>query len=150
MQASIDSLPWVANLALGVVGASLVLGLLHRFFSGWGELAAAYRATSSFQGTPVAWRRLELGFSRVLFYPSRVAANRSGLYITAFPLFRPFNPPLFIPWGDLTFQEVRSHTSLPVRVRFRRAPSAYLVITERLASSIALAAGGAFPGITVA
>jgi hypothetical protein len=45
---------------------------------------------------------------------------------------------------------VRSHTSLPVRVRFRRAPTAYLVISERLASDITLAAGGSFPGVSVA
>jgi hypothetical protein len=127
--------------------------------SGWGELAAAYRTTSSFQGTPVAWLggslllrlgEFTLGFSSILPWPRRVAADRSGLYITAFPLFRPFNPPLFVPWADVSFHEVRSHTSLPVRVRFRRAPTAYLVISERLASDITLAAGGSFPGVSVA
>ena len=135
----------------------LFLGWLHRFLSGWGELAAAYRTTSSFQGTPVSWLffdavrgRFTLGFSRILNWPTRLAADRSGLYITAFPLFRPFNPPLFVPWADLTFHEVRSHTSAPVRVRLRHAPTTYLVISERLASDIALAAGGSFPGVSVA
>jgi hypothetical protein len=133
-----------------VLGAILVFGWLHRFFSGWNELASAYRTTSSFRGTPVAWHKLTLGASRVLNFPSRLAADRSGLYITAFPLFRPFNPPLFVPWNDLSFREVRSHTSLPVRVHFQRAPGAHLVITEALASRIALASGGSFPGVTVA
>jgi len=150
VQASIDSLPWPVNLALALLGVGFVFGLLHRFLSGWGELASAYRSRSSSRGTPVAWRWLELGLSRLLGFPSLVSADRSGLYISAFPLLRPFNPPLFIPWADLSFHEIRSHTSLPVRVRFRRAPTAYLVISERLTGSIALAAGGAFPGVAVA
>jgi hypothetical protein len=124
---------------------------------GWGELAAAYRTTSSFQGTPVAWlggdlrlRKFTLGFSSILNWPIRVAADRAGLYITAFPLLRPFNPPLFMPWADLSFHEVRSHTSYPVRVLFRRASTSYLVISEQLAADIAAAAGGSFPGVSVA
>jgi hypothetical protein len=74
---------------------------------GWTALAAQYGTD---QAPPADRRRLVSGLVGCAQYRSCLVVGSSsssseGLYLAVFPLFRPFHPPLLIPWTALTLQE---------------------------------------------
>lgn len=84
-----------------------ILALLF-FFSrsnGWHHLAKYYPTRNPYQGK---WIGSDLDEMEVQFNHSkavnaiRLGADSQGLYLSAWIGFRPFHPPLFIPWSDVT------------------------------------------------
>ena len=78
----------------GVVGPISLIG-------GWSSLARRFRYDSP---PPGGRRRSSLsacvGWSNYKFTLNVTTANE-GLYLTVHPLFRPFHPPLLIPWAEV-------------------------------------------------
>jgi hypothetical protein len=77
------------------------------WMSGWHALAQRYRCEQEFVGERWRFRsgrmRWNTRFGNVL----TLGANRDGLYMAVFFLFRAGQPPLFIPWSEITVSERR-------------------------------------------
>jgi hypothetical protein len=77
------------------------------WMSGWRALARRYRCEQEFEGE--RWRfqsgrmRWNTRYGSIL----TVGANREGLYLAVLFLFRLGQPPLFLPWSEITASERR-------------------------------------------
>jgi hypothetical protein len=74
-----------------------------------------------------------------------VGATPRGLYLAALFIFRIGHPPLFMPWTDISIGEQRGWWFNYVVLRFRRAPSIPLQVSEQLGRCLADRAGPAWP-----
>ncbi len=77
-----------------------VLALLS-MLSGWRSLGERFRA----EGPPPEGRQwLVSGSVGWIDFSGSLVVGRSeaGLHLAAFPLFRPFHPPLLVPWSAIT------------------------------------------------
>ena len=87
----------------------VVLYFLSRV-TGWHELAKYYPARNPYQGK---WIGHDLDEVEVRFSSStgvnsiRLGADAQGLYISMWIGYRPFHPPLFIPWSDVTAVRIK-------------------------------------------
>lgn len=133
-------------LVLFVVALWFVVGIAVSFLSGWAELARIYRLAGEFSGN--RWRlqsgqmRLLMGYNNCL----TVGANRQGLHVATFFLFRAGHPPLFIPWSDISVRKGKSLWLKWSEFRFRQAPSVWVRLNERLSKRIEDSTGPAWPG----
>ncbi len=78
------------------------------WISGWHRLAQRFRWEQNFDGQ--RWR-LQSGSMRLGAHYNGVltmGANRDGIYLAVLFLFRPWHPPLFIPWSEITVSERRN------------------------------------------
>ncbi|MCX7844976.1 MAG: hypothetical protein N2507_06620, partial [Candidatus Bipolaricaulota bacterium] len=94
--------------------------------SGWTRMSPRFGSPGPFAavGEPVRFASAQIGwgnYNGVL----HVRVSPSGLYLAPILLFRPFHPPLFLPWGELVVLPGRRGApeltlrSLPgVRIRF--------------------------------
>ena len=63
-------------------------------------------------------------------------ADSSGLFLSVFPLFRLGNPPLFIPWSDITSSQEKGWLFGGTKLWFRKVPGVWLLIPPELATRI--------------
>jgi hypothetical protein len=99
---------WVAvGSVLLVVVTWWVVIYLVSFASGWHKLAERFRYEREFEGE--RWRfqsgimRWSTRYGNIL----TLGANREGLYMAIFVLFRTGHPALFLPWSEITVSERR-------------------------------------------
>jgi hypothetical protein len=91
-------LPWFLLVFFPLLWLSVLAAI--SFVSGWSMLARRFATTG---GAPVGARRFLSGslgsvrFNNVL----TVAVSAEGLYLSVFGPFRPFHPPLVVPWASL-------------------------------------------------
>jgi hypothetical protein len=108
---------------------------------GWSSLASRYRMDHPFQGT--LWR-FQYGALGVTQYKSAltVGSGTEGLYLAVFFFFRPFHPPLLIPWSEVSLGR-RKKTLFMELVEFRLGPEplASLWLPDALAQQVASAPG---------
>ncbi|MRR11509.1 hypothetical protein EG835_03320, partial [bacterium] len=143
MQAS----PLTSELAglLWAVTGSVLVSYLFRFMSGWHHLRRLYPAPAHPRVTFGTWRKLHLGWSRWLNFPSYIGAGPDGLLLRAFPVFAVVNRAVLIPWRSISVREVQSHVLYPVELRFIGSPIAPLRLPEDLAATLAAASAGNWP-----
>ncbi len=105
-------------------------------WSGWNRLAHNYRLRGRRRGNGQRWTFLNARMGRrksdTLFEvplplcPFRncvnIGANENGLYISLFAIFRPFHPPLLIPWEHISAKEADSLFLKWIEFRFRDSP----------------------------
>jgi len=127
-----------------------VLFILNRM-SGWSVLRRAYRLHGRFSGqrrwfflsARMGFRHTDplLGVDGPLF-PFRnclnIAANETGVRLSLFPLFRLFNPPLFIPWDHISARVFRGILATWIELRFREEPRVCLLVYQRVGREILL------------
>ncbi len=138
-----ETLPTM-TIALGSVLVFILFWLaiiwLTAHFSGWSKLAEVYPARIPFNETCWAMQsgrfRWGSNYSGIL----RVCADSQALHLSAFVLFRPGNPPLSIPWEDIT----STARTFGVELRFSRAEGVPLVISRQLAERLEHASAGKF------
>ena len=135
---------------LCAAAATIFVAFLFRMFGGWHHLQRLYPAPPHPVVAFGSWRKLHLGWSRWLNWPSFIGANTDGLLLRAFPLFAFLNRPVLIPWGSIHVAEVQSHLLYPVELRFVGSPIAPLRLPEDLAAQLAAASGGHWPQSRVA
>ena len=117
------------------------IGLL----SGWHDLGRAYRHSGTFDGT--RWRfqsgqmRLLMGIHNAL----TVGVNSHGLYLAVSMPFRVGNPPLLIPWGDVSVRGSKFLFWKYFEFRFRQAPYVFLRLSASLVDKMRVAAGDSWP-----
>jgi hypothetical protein len=91
-------LPWFLLVFFPVLWVSVLAAI--SFVSGWSMLARRFATTLD---APAGARRFLSGslgsvrFNNVL----TVAVSADGLYLAVLGLFRPFHPPLLLPWASL-------------------------------------------------
>jgi hypothetical protein len=118
-----------------------IIGLV----SGWHELARPYRHSGTFRGS--RWKfqsgrmRLSMGIHNAL----TVGVNPQGLYLAIFVPFCVGNPPLRVPWNDVSARPGKFLFWKYVEFRFRQAPNVFLRLSSSLAEEMQMAAGGSWP-----
>jgi hypothetical protein len=97
-----DTAP-IGLVVLFPVAWCLVLALLAAI-GGWRALATQFRTE---EPAPPGRQWLVSGSLGWVDYRSSLVLGHSdaGLYLAAFPLFRPFHPPLLIPWAAIGRRE---------------------------------------------
>lgn len=117
------------------------------FLGGWSRLARHYRARRSSPGG-LAWQTVQLDRGIAFRGSVRVAADEQGLYLTVWPIYRAFHPPLMIPWEDLRGQRQgpssrwgRMLVARTVLLSARLVPGVPLVVSERLAETLSRETG---------
>ena len=105
--------------------------------AGWKILSRDYRANSAFDGQKM-WLK-SIGMRRWTNYNNCIAvgANKFGLYLSVFPLFRVGHPPLFIPWTDISTEAIPRRL-LPdaVKFSFAKQPEVPIILFKKLAAKI--------------
>jgi len=126
--------------------------------SGWSLLATAYNSSEPFNGQ--FWNfqsgqigvRDELNSSLEGLWPYRsclnIGANRRGLYLSIFILFRLWHPSLFIPWSDVAVISEEGFLGQKMKFSFRQMPFVSLYISERVGLEIVKYAEWTTPNIT--
>ena len=119
---------------------SLILFLLSQI-GGWGRLAQRYRTDRPYQGT--IWK-YQFGFLGSVRYNGAltVGSGMEGLYLAVFFPFRPFHPPLLIPWSEVSVGQRKQALWMQlVELRLGFEPLASLWVADALAQKIASAPG---------
>lgn len=131
---------WAAILAV----VSVVLSRL----GGWAALAQQYGSDEPFPATSWKFQRAQfrwfVGYNNCL----TLGADRRGLYISTFFLFRIAHPPLFIPWREISVSSCQSLWVKQVRFHAGREMQIPITIGESLAQKLQSAAGGSWPAET--
>jgi hypothetical protein len=128
-----------------VVGLWIFVCYLLSLLSGWHDLGRAYRYSGAFDGT--RWRfqsgqmRLLMGIHNAL----TVGVNSQGLYFAVFILFRVGNPPLLVPWNDVSTRACKFLFWRYFEFRFRQTPDVFLRLPASLVDTMRVAAGDSWP-----
>lgn len=104
---------------------------------GWNMLSRDYRANSAFDGKKM-WLK-SVGMRRWTNYNNciTVGANKYGLYLSVFPLFRIGHPPLFFPWADISTEAgSRRFFGEFVKFKFSKQPDVPVIFSKKLAAGI--------------
>jgi hypothetical protein len=108
--------------------------------SGWSKLADIYPSRIPFNETCWSMQsarfRWNSNYSGIL----RVCADSQALHLSVFPMFRPGNPPLSIPWEDIS----GTVYGIGIELRFYRAENIPVRISRRLAQRLEQASEGRF------
>ena len=104
---------------------------------GWRSLAGDYQAHASFDGQKLWFKSVTL--RRWTNYNNCVnmGADKYGLFLSVFLIFRIGHPPLYIPWTDISTEAV-SRRFLPdiVKLTFAKQPEVPAMISQKLAARI--------------
>jgi hypothetical protein len=108
---------------------------------GWLELGRHYRYQGRMTGARKHMQfgslRWGVGYNGCL----SVGANYEGLYLAVWLLFRPWHPPLLIPWNDITFNR-RKILGVPVlELSFAQAPRVPLRLSRNMETFLKAASG---------
>ena len=104
---------------------------------GWKILSRDYRANSAFDGKKM-WLK-SVGLRRWTNYNNciTVGANKYGLFLSVFPIFRVGHPPLFFPWTDISAEAgSRRFFGDFVKLKFTKQPDVPVIMTKKLAARI--------------
>jgi hypothetical protein len=131
-------------LGLGFVVSFLVLWTFILWIisrvSGWHRLAQQYGDTSLFSGEIVRFGSARIGWAN---YNGalNVGANDMGVYLAPMAIFRPFHPPLFIPWSAVESQPFQGFPS-GVTLSFPGGTGARIVLFGRALKPVQPYLGG--------
>ncbi len=108
---------------------------------GWARLATCYRAPGPFEGPQ--WH-LQSGHLSLTRYKGVLTfgADREGLYLATFLLFRISHPPLWIPWSEITMTESHRFLFMHMALTFAQVPGVTLYIPRRISERITAARDG--------
>jgi hypothetical protein len=129
---------FVAMWALSTYGVALL--------SGWNRLSRRFRHKGPFYGETWPFRSARM--RKLIHFGSALTlgADESGLYMAVFPLFRIGNPPLLIPWSEISI--IPGERGLIFKKRsllLGRQEAISLSISSSLAGTLKEAAGKAWP-----
>jgi hypothetical protein len=119
--------------------------------SGWAILSNMYATSAPFAGESWGFQSGQIGMRDELD-PSleglqayrqclHFGANREGLRVVRLITLGRLNPPLFIPWDDVSVSPAEGVFFKKMRLDFRHAPRVSLYIQERLGRELLRHAG---------
>lgn len=136
------NLEWFILAGLGIW---IVMGIFIARVGGWASLASVYGYSGEFQGEWLRFQSARMRWGTNYGNCLTFGPNRLGVCLSTLIIFRLGHPPLFIPWTDISVSEQRGRWFNSVVLRFRRAPSIPLQISEQLARWLADRAGTSWP-----
>ena len=129
-------------LALSIAGGAafaaavwcLVLGLAS-VVGGWRRLAGRYRDTELFAGDVTRFASAQVGWASYSGALT-VGASETGLFLATLSIFRPFHPPLFIPWTEVSAEPITSRFGTAARLAFASVPGVRVTLSGRAAARL--------------
>ncbi|HEV8533120.1 MAG TPA: hypothetical protein VGT00_16980 [Methylomirabilota bacterium] len=106
------------------------------YAGGWHDLAKAYPLRGEL---PVAhqWKFQSIQMGLATYRNAvHVAADSRGICFRPMALFRAGNPPICVPWADITASDTKVLWLPMVRLRFDRVPQHSILIRKSLADKI--------------
>jgi hypothetical protein len=102
------------------------------WLSGWRRLAAEYPGHRVVGADALRWASARIG---IVDYSGALSilVDASGLAIAPAWFFRPFHPPLEIPWSDIEVGAPPAHALCGLRLRIPALPSARVRLFGRAA-----------------
>jgi hypothetical protein len=104
-------------------------GVLAAYVGGWKKLAKVYPLQTSYEGNTVVGSGgmgiANYGYSLVL------GGNAMGFYLYVTPWLRLGHTPLFIPWEDITAEEVQGAFYSRLLLSFKNCPGIYLRMPKK-------------------
>lgn len=141
---------WLTMVALLILGVLFVGARI----SGWHELAKHYASYDRYEGRWISQLDdsgqeggLEVSLRHSVSENAiKLGADSRGLYLQMSLPFRPFHPPLFIPWGDIKSVGIQElpwvNKKTRVRITFTQAPGIPLDVDWYVAGEIQQRANG--------
>ncbi len=115
------------------IGICFLLSLI----SGWWALSKNYRANYPFSGKKLRMKSATMRWGTNYGGCLTIGANREGLYLAIFPIFRINHPPLFIPWNDISTETGKQFVFFNiVKFNFRKSSNIPLIVSTKLADRI--------------
>jgi hypothetical protein len=113
----------------------VLVTLFFSYSSGWSSLAKLYQTSQPVEGR--RWKQIsgKMGYSWMRS-SLNLGANEQGLSLSLSVLFRPGNPPLFIPWGEITTGFEKGLLVNYMKFHFVKVPTVNLLITERVGREV--------------
>ncbi len=104
---------------------------------GWQKLAKVYGSEKECEGTRWSMQSAKVG-SASYNGCLTIGANYDGLYLSILFILRPWHPPIFIPWSDISAKEAKRSMLLGdlCVLTFSRAPGLEVVLRKKLAEKI--------------
>lgn len=132
------SMNWVAGAGFAAYFIALwcFVCYLLSWVSGWHTLARRFRFTQDFVGEQWRFRSGKMRWNATFGNCLTLGANRSGLYLAVLFLFRTGQPPLFIPWSEITVWRERRWFLWRIRFTLGRDTRIPLWINQRLGDQI--------------
>lgn len=115
------------------------------FIGGWSTLATRYRLHSVFVGERWSFQSGQMRWSVNYGNCLTVGGNSQGLYLAVLALFRFKQPPLLIPWEEVTVRRRQLLFLNWVRLELGRELHVPLSIRTKLAERLRVAAGDRWP-----
>ncbi len=104
---------------LGFLCLLLAAGVAARWWdgrrSGWGRLGQRYPAGRRTTGAAFARASVRLN-GRWYHETADVRIGGGGILVRLSPVFRPYHPPLLLPWDDVTADESALGDTLPLAI----------------------------------
>ena len=115
----------------------IAICMLLSIISGWKSLSADYRANFPFNGKKFRMKSGSMRWGTNYGGCLTIGANKEGLYLAIFPIFRIYHPPLFIPWEDISTEIGKQWVFFNiVKFIFFKSSNIYLVVSKKLADRI--------------
>ena len=133
-------------LSFGLIGFILVVT---SHLSGWAALARTYRYEGSFEGESWRYQSAYMRWLSRYRHCLTIGADRTGLFVSIFRIFRVAHPPLFIPWNQVSRSSKRFLWSKCTELRLGQADSIPFRIDQRLSDRLAEAAGESWPAESI-
>lgn len=127
------------DLLIGIgIGLTAWLGicfLLSRFLH-WHDLSQFYSLKEPFQGR--RWYFQSAGFRPFGNYSCSltIGANSTGVYFSVWLIFRPWHPPLFIPWSDISITEEKFWRMNITVLQIAKCPGQKIYLTPKLGNKL--------------
>ena len=126
---------------LGFVCLLLGGGVLARWWdgrrSGWGRLGRRYpagRRSAGRRPAGAAFKRASVRLNGRWYHDTAdVRIGGGGILVSLPPVFRPYHPPLLLPWDDVTADETTTGGTLPLAI----GDCADVLLTGRAAATAA-------------
>jgi len=103
--------------------------------SGWRRLAKRFDAPSL---APADAHRLGSVFIGAVRYNGvlRLAIDHRGMFLSPYPIFRPFHRPLLVPWSEIQIEEATGRTFAGWQLVFPAVPGTRLILPQSVLNDL--------------
>ena len=127
-------LNWVYLTVPSLITGWFLLFALLSDAGGWWALAREYREDALTVADGPKWNFQSVALRKWCGYNGCVAvvAGETGLRLSVWAIFRPAHPPLFLPFAEMEFEDLKVLGGLRTRVRMQRVPSIAIDVLPRV------------------
>ena len=133
-------------ISFGLVGLILVVT---SSLSGWATLARTYHHEGNFAGECWRYQSAHMRWLSRYRHCLTVGADRTGLYLAIFRIFRVAHPPLFIPWSQVSRSRRQHLWQKVTELRLGHEHPVLFRVDQHLSDRLAGAAGESWPAESI-